>query len=218
GQLQDHRNGPNTQHTATALLRQSIYCRLAGYEDLNDAERLRCDPTMRTVVGGRAKDHTAASTSEVARFETETLSSRANLRQLMDLSGQWIDRAHQRRKLTKLVLDMDSSVSATYGHQQGSASNGHFGCTGYHPLFVFNQFGDLERVMLRRGNHHSAKFWRRVLLPVIARYRELKVPKFFRGDAAFATPSCSGSSNRRATGTRSDSRPTPCWSETSPTC
>ena len=42
--------------------------------------------------------------------------------------------------------------------------------------------------MLRRGNHHSAKFWRRVLLPVIARYRDLKVPKLFRGDAAFASP------------------------------
>jgi hypothetical protein len=53
---------------------------------------------------------------------------------------------------------------------------------------VFNQFGDLERVMLRRGNQHSAKFWRRVLLPVIARFRDLKAPKFFRGDAAFATP------------------------------
>jgi hypothetical protein len=188
GQLQDGRTGPNTQHTATALLRQSIYSRLAGYEDLNDAERLRFDPTMRAVVGGRAKDHTAASTSEIARFETEALSSPTNLKRLMDLSGQWIDRAHQHRRLTRLVLDMDSSVSETYGHQQGTAYNGHFGCTCYHPLFVFNQFGDLERVMLRRGNHHSAKFWRRVLLPVIARYRDLEIPKFFRGDAAFASP------------------------------
>ncbi len=42
--------------------------------------------------------------------------------------------------------------------------------------------------MLRRGNHHSAKFWRRVLLPVIARYRDLRAPKVFRGDAAFASP------------------------------
>jgi hypothetical protein len=42
--------------------------------------------------------------------------------------------------------------------------------------------------MLRRGNHASAKFWRRVLLPGIARYRNLDIPKFFRGDAAFAGP------------------------------
>ena len=42
--------------------------------------------------------------------------------------------------------------------------------------------------MLRRGNHASAKFWRRVLLPVIQRYRRYDIPKFFRGDAAFAHP------------------------------
>jgi hypothetical protein len=42
--------------------------------------------------------------------------------------------------------------------------------------------------MLRRGNRHSAQFWRRVLLLVMSRYRELKIPKFFRGDAAFASP------------------------------
>ena len=54
------------------------------------------------------------------------------------------------------------------------------------PLFLFNQFGDLDRVMLRRGNHASAKFWRRMFLPVIERYRDLDIPKFFRGDAAFA--------------------------------
>src|SRR3954454_1826065 len=186
--LHDTRTGRNTRHGLAALLRQSLFSRLAGYEDLNDAERLRVDPAMRAVVGGRARDHLAASTSEVARFEAESLTTRTNLNRLMDLSGRWIDHAHRNRKLSKLVLDMDSSVSETYGQQQGSAYNGHFGCTCYHPLFVFNQFGDLERVMLRRGNHHSASFWRRVLLPVIARYRDLKIPKFFRGDAAFATP------------------------------
>jgi hypothetical protein len=58
----------------------------------------------------------------------------------------------------------------------------------YHPLFLFKPLGDLERPMLRRDNHARAKFWRRVLLPAIERYRSLDIPKFFRGDAAFAGP------------------------------
>ncbi len=52
-------------------LRQSMYSRLAGYEDTNDAERLSVDPAMRQVVGGRAKDKTAASNSLMGRFEIE---------------------------------------------------------------------------------------------------------------------------------------------------
>ena len=77
---------------------------LAGYEDVNDAERLCLDPALRTVVGGRAKNQAAASTSEMARFETETLSATENLKHLMDLSGQWIDQAHRHRKLPKLIV------------------------------------------------------------------------------------------------------------------
>ncbi len=190
GLLTDSRIGKNKQHGLAALLRQSIYSRLAGYEDVNDAERLCVDPAMRHVVGGRASqpEKQAASTSEVGRFETEILSIGSNVMKLMDLSGKWIDKVHQRKPPKRLILDMDSSVSETYGQQEGSAYNGHFACTCYHPLFLFNQFGDLERAMLRRGNHHSAKFWRRVLLPEIEPYRGFNIPKFFRGDAAFANP------------------------------
>ena len=136
--LHDTRTGQNTQHSLLALLRQSLYSRLAGYEDVNDAERLCLDPALRAVVGGRAKDSKAASTSETARFETETLSSKDNLKFLMDLPGRWIDQAHQHRKLAKLILDMDSSVSETYGHQEDTAYNGYFACMCYHPLFLFN--------------------------------------------------------------------------------
>ena len=96
----------------------------------------------------------------------------ANLAALTDLSGAWIDRVHGRRPPDGIILDMDSSESPTHGEQEGSAWNGHFGCTCYHPLFVFNQFGDLERCVLRPGNVHSAEGWRAVLEPVIARYRE----------------------------------------------
>ena len=86
----------------------------------------------------------------------------------------------------KPILDMDSSVGETYGHQEATAYNGYFACTCSHPLSRFNQFGDLERVLLRRGNHPSAKFWRRVLLSVIASYRGRDIPKYFRGDSAFS--------------------------------
>jgi hypothetical protein len=171
-----------------AMLRQAVFGRLAGYEDLNDAERLRVDPAMRRVVGGRAKEKEAASTSEMSRFETEMLSSRDNLTALMDLSGTWIDLVQEGVPLDKLILDLDSSQSETYGDQRGSAYNGYFECMCYHPLFLFNQLGDLERAMLRRGNHNSAKFWGRALLPVIERYRDRDIPKGLRGDAAFAIP------------------------------
>jgi hypothetical protein len=75
---------------------------------------------------------------------------------LADLSGQWIDIVHGRRPPRGIVLDMDSSVSPTHGEQENSVWNGHYACTCYHPLFVFNEFGDLERCTLRPGNVHSA--------------------------------------------------------------
>ena len=103
-----------------------------------------------------------------------------------DLSGAWSDRVHGRKPPKPIVLDMDCSVSPMHGEQEGSAYNGHFGCTCYHPPFVFNQFGDLERCALRPGNVHSANGWREVLDPVVALYRGRKMRRYFRGDAAFA--------------------------------
>src|SRR3954451_19779944 len=131
--LTDTRTGQNSRHTLIAQLRQSVFGRLAGYEDVNDAERLGRDPAMRWIVGGRAVTQSAASASQMGRFETEVLTQGANLSALTDLSGRWIDRGHARRPVKGvvlgIVLDMDSSVSPTYGEQEGSAYNGRFGCT-----------------------------------------------------------------------------------------
>ena len=186
--LADARTGKNGRHRLAGLLRQSVFGRLAGYEDVNDADRLCRDPAMRWVVGDRAVIGTAASASQMGRFETKWLSRAENLSALADLLGQWIDKVHQRRPPRMIVLDMDSSESPTYGEQEGSAYNGHFGCTCYHPLFVFNQFGDVERCALRPGNVHSADGWRAVLESVVARYRRIVKRLYFRGDAAFANP------------------------------
>src|SRR5438034_4051798 len=152
----DPRTGKNGRHTVLAQFRQAVFGRLAGYEDVNDADRLGRDPALRWVVGGRAVTQQAASTSQIGRFETDALTIADNLTALADLSGRWIDRVQGQRARTTLVLDIDSSVSPTYGAQEGTAYNGHFACTCYHPLFVFNQDGDLERCALRPGNVHGA--------------------------------------------------------------
>ncbi len=186
--LADARTGKNGRHLLVGLMRQSVFGRLAGYEDVNDADRLCRDPAMRWVVGDRAITGCAASASQMGRFETKWLSRPENLAALADLPGQWIDKVHQRRPPRIVVLDIDSSESPTYGEQEGSAYNGHFGCTCYHPLFVFNQLGDVERCALRPGNVHSADGWRVVLEPVVARYRDTVKRLYFRGDAAFANP------------------------------
>jgi hypothetical protein len=133
--LRDTRRGKNTVHRLDGLFRQSVFGRLAGYEDVNDADRLALDPVMRQVVGGRAVDAQAASASQMGRFETETLAQPENRAALADLNGQWIDRFHDRNGLKYIVLDMDSSVSPTHGDQEGAAWNGHFDCTCYHPNF-----------------------------------------------------------------------------------
>ena len=92
--LADSRTGKNGWHGVVALLRQSVYGRLAGYEDVNNADRLGRDPAMRWIVGGKAVERGGASTSQMGRFETGLLANDENLAALADLSGVWIDRVH----------------------------------------------------------------------------------------------------------------------------
>src|SRR6476661_10493553 len=83
--LADARTGKNGRHALVGLLRQSVFGRLAGYEDVNDAERLRYDPAMRWIVGGKAAQDSAASPSQMGRFETQWLAAPANFSSLTDL-------------------------------------------------------------------------------------------------------------------------------------
>ena len=186
--LADARTGRNGRHALVGLLRQSVFGRLAGHEGVNDAERLRHDPAMRWIVGGKAAQGLAAAPSQMDRFETQWLTAPKNLSALADLFGQWIDLVHGRRPPRGIVLDMDLSVSPMHGEQENSVWNGHYACTCYHPLFVFNQFGDLERCALRPGNVHSADGWNGVLQPVVTRYQGKVSRIYFRADAGFANP------------------------------
>jgi Transposase DDE domain group 1 len=178
----------NTQLPLADLLRQSIYSRMAGYEDVNDAERLAQDPTFRLIGSEKIWERGAALTSRVQSFETELLTQEENLAGLAAINRELIARAEAVNSPQRLVLDMDSTEIPVYGQQENSSYNGHFESTCYHPLLLFNAEGDCLAAKLRPGNVHSAEDWAELLLPEIERQQRLGKEVVFRADAAFAKP------------------------------
>ena len=114
GYLQESRTGRNIRHHLIPLIRQSIYSRLAGYDDTNDTQRLAQDPAMRVIVGWQGSDRNAASTSEMGRFETETLTQEDNLKGLARMNFQWVAGAMAHTPHRRVILDMDSSESPVH--------------------------------------------------------------------------------------------------------
>jgi len=184
--LRDSHHGLNTQFPLPDLLRQSIYSRLAGYEDLHDAARLSTDPTFRLIGSPKRWDRSAALTSTLHWFETEWLTREENLLGLMAVNRDVIAQADD--GADRVVLDMDSSESPVHGQQERSAYNGHFASVCYHPLFLFNDQGDYLAAKLRPGNVASADDWGELLVPEIERQQAEGTHVAFRADAAFARP------------------------------
>jgi len=186
--LTDPRRGKNTQFPFADLLRQSVYSRMAGYEDVNDAERLSQDPTFRLIGSEKIWERGAALTSRLQSFETDLLTQEENLTGLATINRELIARAETMGSPRRIVLDMDSTEIPVYGEQEQSAYNGHFESTCYHPLRLFNCEGDCLAAKLRPGNVHSAEDWDELLLPEIERQQRMGKEVAFRADAAFAKP------------------------------
>jgi hypothetical protein len=165
--LADSRRAKNTQFPLADLLRQSIYRRMAGYEDVNDAERLSQDPTFRLIGSEKIWERGAALTSRLQSFETEMLAEEENFVGLATINRESIAKAEAIDSLQRVVLDMDSTEIPVYGQQEQSAYKGHFESTCYHPLLLFNRGGDCLAAKLRPGNVHSAEDWEELLLPEV---------------------------------------------------
>jgi len=195
--LTDPRTGRNAQFPLRDLLRQSIYSRLAGYEDTNDAERLAEDPTFRMLASGERRESSVALTSTLHWFETDVLAEERNYQGLAQVNADLVQHAAARSLSRRVVLDIDSSESPVHGTQEQSAYNGHFESVCYHPLFVFNPEGDCLAAKLRPGNVHSAEGWDKVLLPIVDRYRRRRQTVVVRADAAFAMPAVYEALERR---------------------
>ena len=186
--LSDARSGKNTQLPLVDLFRQSIYSRVAGYEDVNDAERLSQDPAFRLIGSEKVWDRGVALTSRLQTFETEMLAEEENFAGLARINRALIGKVEALDSAQRVVLDMDSTEIPVYGEQENSAYNGHFESTCYHPLLLFNREGDCLAAKLRPGNVHSAEDWEELLLPEIEQQQKLGKEVVFRADAAFAKP------------------------------
>ena len=187
-QLQEIRHGRNIQHELAPLLRQSVYSRLAGYEDTNDAERLAQDPAMQAVVGRRALEKQAAGANTLSRFETEVLTREENLKGPERAEPGVGGPGHG-----------TLTPSANHpGHGQlGKPRPWGAGRYGLQrslrfpllpSLILLQPVRGLRGGDVAAGNVHSADGWRELLSPIAARYERAGVRRYFRADAAFARP------------------------------
>jgi hypothetical protein len=115
------------------LPRQSVYSRLAGYEDPNDAERLSPDPTFRLIGSEKIWDRGATLTSPLQSFETVMLHQGENSAGLARLNQALIGKVEGTDSGYRTILDMDSTEVPVYGEQEQSAYNGYLESTCFHP-------------------------------------------------------------------------------------
>ena len=151
---------PAWKECAVSLRRPaaSVYSRLAGYEDLNDAERLSQDPPFRLIGSEKIWDRGATLTSRLQTFETEVLAEEENCAGLGRLNRALIGKAETMDSCYRTVLDMDSTEVPVYGEQEQSAYNGYFESTCFHPLLLFNREGaSLASPIYAFGNLHLGK-------------------------------------------------------------
>ena len=186
--LQESRGGRNVQHELVALVRQSVYSRLAGYEDTNDAERLAQDPAMRVIVGRRGLERQAASTNTMSRFETEVLTRKHNPEGLARMNAQWwiglwpihltggsswtwiAQRARymgNRREQPAMATLAARAITRSLSSTSSGTARG--------PCYVL-------------GMSTAPTTGGEVLDPIVARYGRTGVRRYFRADAAFAKP------------------------------
>jgi hypothetical protein len=188
--LDDPRQEESVRHDALALLRQRIYQIVAGYEDANDADRLRHDPALQ-IIADHKLGEPLGSQPTLSRWENAP--SARSLVQLNDaLLDQFIRLCGQQvRQRGEILLDIDSTDDPTHGQQQFSFFNGAYNQHMYHPMLIFERHtGCLLSVRLRPGNASSHARIVPMLLRIVPRLERAfpGVPIKLRGDAGFALP------------------------------
>ena len=172
-------------HTNHKLLKQLVLQIVAGYNTDSAANILQHDPVLQTL----STDEPLASQSSISRFYDRVVVE--TILTLQVLNQDLIDKARLVRNDTNMIIDLDSTHSDTFGHQEETAYNAHYGTNGYHPLVAFDGLtGDFLKAKLRSGNQYTSKGVKEFLEPLLAHYNQT-IPTtdiLVRGDSGFATP------------------------------
>lgn len=172
-------------HSNENLLRQKIYQLTAGYAEDDSADELTDDPVLTKVIG----TDTLASQPSLSRFYTRF--DGESIQQLNQANQKLLDNVHAFRESKAIIFDLDSTHADTYGDQEASAYNTHYGTVGFHPLVAFDGItGDFLKAQLRPGNVYTSNGVIDFVEPLIKHYNE-KFPEttpFLRGDSGFAVP------------------------------
>jgi hypothetical protein len=158
---------------------------LAGYEDLNDAERVAADPTFRVIGSKKNWDRGAALTSRLQSFETGMLADDENLIGLMAVNRELVAQAEGRENQTALCSIWTPPRAPSTGNRKAAPRSLRVGLLS--PAAAVHH-GDCLGAKLRPGNVSSAEDWEELLLPEIERQQAEGNSVTFRADAAFAKP------------------------------
>ena len=123
--LTDPRMGRTRQFPLADLCRQSVYRRLAGDGDINDAERLAADPTVRMLVSRERRETSVARTSTRHWVDTDGLAEERNYQGLARLNTDLVPQEAARPRTRRLILEIDSSERPVHGAHEQSADTGH---------------------------------------------------------------------------------------------
>ena len=165
-------------------LLQMLYQITGAYFQDDHADSLRNDSVLNAVIGKNA----LASQPTLSRFHNRM--DAQSLEQLEEIQRIFRGRVYSVEKPEHILFDLDSTLLATYGTQEGEAFNYHYQAHGYHPLLCFDGLtGDLLKVELRPGTQYCSKGAAAFMLPLLEEYQRdyPKTALFARGDSGFAT-------------------------------
>ena len=172
-------------HTDRDNLLQMIYMIMAGYFEDDASDELTNDPVFKAVLEKSA----LASQPTVSRFFNRM--DEDTLKQFQEISRILRKRLYSIQMPQAVILDLDSTLLAAYGKQEGRAFNFHYQSNGYHPLVCYDRItGDLIKIQLRDGAAYSCTGVTDFLQPILDEYLNdyPTIHLLLRGDSGFATP------------------------------